>query len=98
MSNFCVKLSCWPFSAVFTFINVSALEQMGYRFSPTMIGNLLAKFDPRGRYFSARGEGKREEMRQRYNRSHDDFCCKVLNTVGLFCLHTFLFSVLQAED
>lgn len=26
-----------------------ALEQMGYRFSPTFISNLLAKFDPRGR-------------------------------------------------
>jgi len=28
---------------------IRALEQMGYRFSPSMIGNLLAKFDPRGR-------------------------------------------------
>jgi len=26
-----------------------ALEQMGYRFSPTFISNLLAKYDPRGR-------------------------------------------------
>lgn len=26
-----------------------ALEQMGYRFSPTFVGNLLVKFDPRGR-------------------------------------------------
>jgi len=26
-----------------------ALEQMGYRFSPTFVSNLLAKYDPRGR-------------------------------------------------
>jgi Ca2+-binding EF-hand superfamily protein len=26
-----------------------ALEQMGYRFSPTFISNILAKYDPRGR-------------------------------------------------
>ena len=33
----------------FGFPSVAAFQQMGYRFSPTFVQNLLAKYDPRTR-------------------------------------------------
>jgi len=67
---------------------VQAFQQMGYRFSPTFVQNLLTKFDPRGRkltldnFIVASVQIKRltdsfrtrdREMRGQVNLAYEDF-------------------------
>ena len=39
----------WRMALILIFIPILAFQQMGYRFSPTFVGNLLAKYDARTR-------------------------------------------------
>ena len=44
-----MEFPSWPFLNVTLSLPSAAFTQMGYRFSPTFVQNLLAKYDPRTR-------------------------------------------------
>ena len=46
LSTFCILLFELHCKSYFL---IAAFQQMGYRFSPTFVGNLLVKYDPRSR-------------------------------------------------